>query len=323
MQRRLMGVGMLPVKEAYKAWLDRIDRPPVPPLERRGEWISTLSSEPWWAHDPHPADVREEDFAACALVMRWGGQMRYVEGHPRAGRLAPYSVGQHGCMAYDIVVEMGGSLIERACALYHDLHEIQPPGDLLAPVVRGDAPIIEHLKRMSRMAAICFRRALSLPVDLPPIVKKVDNILLATERRDFTRWPKGDVGRAYPREVEPRERRIEAWDCDHTEAAFMRRHRAIGEEWKRPIGIEEFWDLPHGTPVEVSWPEDKVPTRYVVGAGSTPTMRWLAAEGEPDVPLFNLKSRDDLHLSPFTKVHFARRTSCPAEWTRGVEDDDG
>lgn len=214
----------------FDAWLNRLAAPARPYQERSGDWVTTLSAEPWWPHDPHPDDVRETDFAAIALVMRWGGHMRYAPGHPRAGKLAPYSTGQHSCLVYELVTELGGSVLERACALYHDLHEIVPPGDILTPVVRGNVLPAEHLKRMSRMAAICFRRKLGLPDDLPPIVKKADTILLVTERRDISAWPKGEHGREPPKGVEPLHRIIEAWDPDHTEDAFMRRHRTIQAE---------------------------------------------------------------------------------------------
>ncbi len=215
--------------DIFAAWYARALLPALPPQGRQGDWITLLSGQPWWAHDPHPDDVREEDFPAIALVMRWGGHMRYAVGHPRAGRLAPYSVGQHSCLVYEAVTAMGGTVLERACALFHDLHEITPPGDVLTPVGRGGTVAAEELRLMSRKAAICFRRKLGLPIDLPPIVKSADAILLATERRDITAPPL--LARSpFTWGVEPLPRIIEAWDPDHTAEAFERRRRAIQAE---------------------------------------------------------------------------------------------
>ena len=120
--------------------------------------------------------------------MRWGGQMRYAPSHPRAGKLATYSVGQHSCLVYELVTELGGNVVERALALYHDLHESKPPGDVQRPVIVGDGHGVAELRMMSRMAAICHRHALRLPYDLPAIVRHADDVMLATERRDLIAW---------------------------------------------------------------------------------------------------------------------------------------
>jgi hypothetical protein len=130
------------LNDAFMAWYEvRLMRPPVAAASRVGSPITTLSGGAWWPHDPHPADVREADFPALALVMRWGGQMRYASTHPRAGRLAPYSVGQHSCLVYELVTELGGSVVERALALYHDLQETKPPGDVQRPVLDGHCAV--------------------------------------------------------------------------------------------------------------------------------------------------------------------------------------
>ncbi len=200
---------------------------------RKGDWIQLLSGTKWWPHDPRPEDVHEEDFPAVALVMRWGGGMRYQSGHPRAGKLAPYSIGQHMCLAYELVTTWGGSLIERACALYHDLPEIVPPGDILRPVLNHglEDPIhVQHrcnsLRAMKAEAEVAFFTALKLPIDHSPIVKRADLTLLATERRDFKPpLPAGRTDR-----MSPLDRHIEAWEPDHTEEAWMRRHHAVQAE---------------------------------------------------------------------------------------------
>lgn len=213
---------------ALLEWFGRLSKPARPDAERIGDWVTTLSGQPWWAHDPHPDDVREEDFAAGALVMRWGGAMRYSinAGHPLAGLLAPYSILQHSYHVYEVVRDLGGSEMEQAYAALHDVHEIAPPGDVLTPVTRGDTAAAAELKRMSRMAAICFRMKLGLPLDMPAIVKRADGILLATERRDLSRWPEGR-GRERPTSVEPLPRHIVAWSPDRTEEAFYALYRSF------------------------------------------------------------------------------------------------
>lgn len=215
-------------RDAFCDWyLDRLLAPPRAAVERIGRPVTTLSGGAWWPHDPHPGDVCAADFPALALVMRWGGQMRYAPSHPRAGKLATYSVGQHSCLVYELVTELGGNVVERALALYHDLHESKPPGDVQRPVIVGDGHGVAELRMMSRMAAICHRHALRLPYDLPAIVRHADDVMLATERRDLIAWGDGIPPMAGP---PPRARLIEAWDADHTEDAFMRRHAQIQDE---------------------------------------------------------------------------------------------
>lgn len=216
------------LSDAFMAWYEfRLASPPVAAEARIGRPITTLSGGAWWPHDPHPADVRKADFPALALVMRWGGQMRYAPGHPSAGKLAPYSVGQHSCLVYEVVTELGGSVVERALALYHDLQESKPPGDVQRPVLEGYCAVAAELRMMSRKAAICHRHALRLPYDLPAIVRHADDVMLATERRDLIATGPMTLRLSGP---EPRARRIEAWDADHTEAAFLRRHAQIQRE---------------------------------------------------------------------------------------------
>ncbi len=211
----------------FATWESSLDGEPRLPGLRDGGSVPTISGREWWPHDPHPSDVREADFAACALVMRWGGHMRYAPNHPRAGKLAPYSVGQHLCLVYELVTRLGGTTLERAYALYHKLHTIVPPGDPCEAVWRG-AEGAEVIRTMSRMAESCFRRALGLTRGLPELVRHADRVVLSTELRDLVRNEHRQSDSDL--EPDPLERRIEACDADHTEEAFWRRHRVIQKE---------------------------------------------------------------------------------------------
>lgn len=201
--------------------------------ERIGDWIQTYSSRQWWPHDPRPEDVHHEDFPAVAQVTRFGGSCRL------ASRPEPtfprYTIGQHMCLVHDFLREnrrCSGdpalvAHIDRTTitllksALTHDLHEIYPPGDQLAPFTRlasGNLPPesqagVAWLRWVSREAAFTVRKAIGAPLELPDLVRHADLVLLATERRDLTH-PAPDLRAHWAELPEPWERRIEVWSAE-------------------------------------------------------------------------------------------------------------
>jgi hypothetical protein len=206
--------------------------------ERIGDWIQTYSGRRWWPHDPRSEDVNHEDFPAIAQIVRFGGHCRGL-----------YTVAQHSCLVHDHLVMTHLSdvglgwyqffeVLRRgdsywtlcASALTHDLHEIYPPGDQLAPFLRLDAGEgaagVAWLKRISKRAAWCVRMALDVPVDLADSVKHADLAALATERRDVMSTP--DALLPYWAGLpEPWSKRIEVWPAERAWAEWAERFEKL------------------------------------------------------------------------------------------------
>lgn len=206
--------------------------------ERIGDWIQTYSGKQWWPHDPRPEDVHPEDFPAIAQVTRFGGSCRLAD-RPAEVTLPRYTVAQHSCLVYDYVREYGGRYLkcvfdeEQKAALVHDLHEIYPPGDQLAPFIRlksGDLSPqtqagIAWLRSVSDDAAHCVRLKLRVLTALPPVVKQADLVLLATERRDLMTTPP-ELRDHWASLPEPWSQRIEVWSAERAWAEWRDRFTA-------------------------------------------------------------------------------------------------
>lgn len=191
--------------------------------KRIGDWIQTYSGKQWWPHDPRPEDVHPEDFPAIAQVVRFGGHCRGL-----------YTVAQHSCLVHDYVKEATRTSfyapwsreVNRKSALVHDLHEIYPPGDQLAPFLRLDAGSgaagVAWLKQIGKRAAWCVRTALGVPADLTDCVKHADLALLATERRDVMNTPEALLP-YWAGLPEPWSQRIEVWPAERAWAEWQER----------------------------------------------------------------------------------------------------
>jgi hypothetical protein len=141
----------------------------LPPRTDRN-WIQTFTGRQFWPLNPRPEDVCIEDIAhALALKCRYTGHCRRF-----------YSVAEHSVRASYLVKPEFALL-----ALMHDATEAYMP-DVAAPIKR-EMPILREMEDRI-WGAICA--ALNLPGEqMPADIKKVDLILLATERRDLLSPP--------------------------------------------------------------------------------------------------------------------------------------
>lgn len=126
--------------------------------------------------DPQPEQVSIEEIAqGLAACPRWAGQV-IVD--------PPYTVAEHSVLVTDLVAELGGSLQEQREALVHDATEAFI-GDLAHPVKL----LCPEYKAIENKLMQVIAKKFGLKYPFSPIVKKADNIAVATEARDLKRAP--------------------------------------------------------------------------------------------------------------------------------------
>jgi hypothetical protein len=136
----------------------------------RGPFVTARSGARWYPFTPRPEDVRLADLGVTALIIRWGG-------HRGRGTVAEHQVRvaellrQRGCDAW---TQLLGAL--------HDAAEVYPPGDVLAPVLRGPWLLTWPTRWMKRRAERAVRRRLQLPLEMPLAVHRADVEVQQRER---------------------------------------------------------------------------------------------------------------------------------------------
>lgn len=128
----------------------------------RGDgWFVTRSGNKFFPLDARPEDVLIEDIAfALSNVSRFGGHTRF------------YSVAEHSCIVAD---HLPPAL--KLLGLLHDATEAYL-GDVVRPLKQQ---LPEYKRAESNLWKVIAKR-FSLPVDMPPIIKEVDNRALLAER---------------------------------------------------------------------------------------------------------------------------------------------
>jgi 5'-deoxynucleotidase YfbR-like HD superfamily hydrolase len=134
-------------------------------MERYGDWFQTYTGIQFWPLDPRPEECLIEDIAhALALQCRFNGHCKYF-----------YSIAQHSVLVSKIVKP------ENALwGLMHDAAEAYV-GDMVRPL-KSSQPFFREVEAKV-MAAICDK--FGLPRQEPSEVKKADDIVLMTEKRDL------------------------------------------------------------------------------------------------------------------------------------------
>lgn len=174
-----------------------------------GPWMRTYTGARVHILQPDPGEIRLKDIAHALA-----NQCRFAGHTPEF-----YSVAQHSVLVAGILEDMGwpdlaisGLMHDAAEAYLHDLH--RPLKECL--------PQYADLEQR-HMAAICVK--FGLPVKLHTVVKRADNIALATEFRDL--WAEPLEGCARRAGEMPSARRIKPICPESAERAFMRRFRAL------------------------------------------------------------------------------------------------
>ena len=138
---------------------------------RMGHFMATYSGKLFFHEDPRPGDVCIQDIAhSLSMICRFGGHVRQF-----------YSVGQHSVLACWLCCYLGGTIAEAKQALLHDGAEAYM-GDVIWP--------LKHARQMTGYGALIadvervVAQAFGTPAAMSPIVKYIDMVLLATEKRD-------------------------------------------------------------------------------------------------------------------------------------------
>ena len=142
--------------------------PDLSKSDRVGDYMLTYTATQWWPMDPRPEEIDWEAVAHhLATINRFGGAAR-----------VPYSVAEHSVRVCEIV-----AMEYKQWAIVHDAHEGLIGMDPTRPLKRspGIGAAITELERINQGAVM---DRLRLPLHMPEEVKRADNILLMTERRD-------------------------------------------------------------------------------------------------------------------------------------------
>lgn len=162
-------------------------------------WIQTFTGRQFWPLDPRVEDVDIKDIAhSLSMQCRYLGHTKYF-----------YSVAQHCVLA-----SMHSS--EPKWALMHDAGEAYSH-DIVRPLKRA----IDDFERieMRLLEVVAEKFGLSLP--LPEEIKRIDYIMLATERRDLMTSP--PVPWLAAEQVEPLDDIINPWEPEIAETIFLNR----------------------------------------------------------------------------------------------------
>lgn len=141
-------------------------------MKRKGEWLQTVSGKQFWPLDPNPEEIYIFDIAhALSNLCRFNGHCLHF-----------YSVAQHSVLVSRIVPKHWAMW-----GLLHDAPEAYLV-DLPRPVKRSESIGVPYKQAEYRlMYAVCDR--FCLPRLEPPEVKRADDIVLCTEKRDLMSAP--------------------------------------------------------------------------------------------------------------------------------------
>lgn len=182
----------------------------------RACWIQTYSGGRFEPLNPDPMGIRIEDIAhALSCMCRFTGHTREF-----------YSVAQHSVLASLAIMPMWQAALPEEplfyftrAALLHDASEaylVDVPAPI-KPRILGYAEIEEKV-----MAAVAQKFCIADRFFSHPLVKQVDRVMLATEKRDLMK-PRDDWGEL----PEPLTQTIEPWTPREAEAHFLTRWKEI------------------------------------------------------------------------------------------------
>lgn len=140
-------------------------------------WIQTYLGLAFDFEDPRPEQIEIEDIAhSCAHICRFVGQ---------CGRF--YTVAEHSVHAAELLRPLGVALAR--WGLMHDAHEPYVH-DLPTQLKR----LLPNYRRIEKIAATAVRNRFGLTGEMPTEVKRIDNVLLASEFATLHRPPPREMG---------------------------------------------------------------------------------------------------------------------------------
>lgn len=128
-----------------------------------------------------------------------------------------YSVAEHSVRVVDCVRDLGGTVMEQWSALNHEGDEALLGFDPPSPMLR----LLPDLRALKQRAHESYCKRYSLPIVLPAIVKHVDLVLLATEKRDVMQPQPAD----WVKLPDPLPGKIKAWPNPY--ARFVAKWREL------------------------------------------------------------------------------------------------
>lgn len=182
--------------EVQKA-LDLYDEPdwkrgmPAIKNPKTTDWIETYTNKRFYPLEPDMELICIEDIAhALAHICRFNGHTKRF-----------YSVGEHSLSCLGLARRMGLSYTDRLAALMHDASEAYL-ADIPRPIKRAMHAYSAWEHTLQQM--IC--RKWEIPYPFPDVIHKIDDIMLATERRDLfispNHWPSLTADPSYDINVE-------------------------------------------------------------------------------------------------------------------------
>lgn len=180
--------------------------------ERRGDWQQTFTGRQFWPLDPRPDDIDVRDIAhALALQCRFAGHCR-----------VPYSVAEHSVRVSDLIMEQTGDSNAGLAGLLHDAAEAY-----CVDVPRPLKPFLTGYKSIERRIAWAIEQWSGLHEGAfeEGLVKRADEVLLATEARDL--MVTAPVPWTFAHPVEPLAEVIVPWSWSVAEVVFLSRFMAL------------------------------------------------------------------------------------------------
>ncbi len=186
---------------------------------KTGEWFQTFTGKRFYVTDPDPDDVDIRDIAhALSMICRFGGHTREF-----------YSVAQHSVLCSWIVEDWArekgkDDAYLRLCTLLHDASEAYL-GDVVRPLKMG---LLDYCDLESKMMRVIYS---GLGIEYPTeaeykIIKKVDDIMLVSERRDLINHKNISWGNNLSG-VTPVESKILPWSFDIAESVFLNEYNNL------------------------------------------------------------------------------------------------
>ncbi len=185
-------------------------------IERRnGDWLCTALGHQFWPLDPRPEEVHPEDIAhALSNMCRFGGHS-----------LCFYSVAEHSVRVAVEIGRRGASVAVQLAGLLHDGSEAYMV-DVPRPI-KHDPRFSFYREAEDRLQNIVFDRfGISAEDRNDPIIKLIDNVILATEKRDLMP-PTAAEWAPLP---DPLAGHIQPWGQDRAKRSFLTRLKYLGAE---------------------------------------------------------------------------------------------
>lgn len=173
---------------------------------KNGTWFATFTGTKFYLTDPRPEDVFIEDIShALSMVCRFGGHTCRF-----------YSVAQHSVYCQQVVEEWHPKdYLLHLHTLLHDASEAYL-GDVVRPLKLQMPDYQVYEAKMT--AAIYVGLGLPEPTDEQhAIIKRADNILLMTERRDLIKHR----GIEWTVQAQPWTKKIIPWSNSDAEHRFF------------------------------------------------------------------------------------------------------